>query len=172
MLTQGKRIKAGQEVRLVDIPADAGEGKGCWEVLPNGTSPAEFTRYLKESSLKYYGNAIRSFLKLIPEETHQKFLHEEFEKTREKLEEKYLPGSPDGKVQRVFMRFLLVAHAGELAVGMGILPFSPEACIDAAMKCFESWLIQRGTSGSREIDEGIRQIRLFLEEHQDSRFTM
>ena len=96
MLTQGKRIKAGQEVRLVDIPADAGEGKGCWEVLPNGTSPAEFTRYLKESSLKYYGNAIRSFLKLIPEETHQKFLHEEFEKTREKLEEKYLPGSPDG----------------------------------------------------------------------------
>ena len=34
----GKRSKAGQEVRLVDIPADAGAGQGAFEELHGAAS--------------------------------------------------------------------------------------------------------------------------------------
>ena len=31
MRSYGQRSHAGQEVRLVDLPGDAGQGLGCWE---------------------------------------------------------------------------------------------------------------------------------------------
>jgi uncharacterized protein (DUF927 family) len=38
----GRRSKAGQEVRLVDIPADAGAGWGAFEELHGAPSPGAF----------------------------------------------------------------------------------------------------------------------------------
>jgi len=171
MLSQGTRIKAGQEVRLVDIPGDAGKGLGCWEEVPEGLTPAGFTQHLKSVSMKYYGTAIRRFLELMSEDTHRSFMRDGFEQSRRKLEPVHLPEDADGQVQRVFQRFILVGHAGELAISMGILPFTPDACMKAAMHCCDGWLTNRGTSGSREVDEGLRKVRLFLETNQDSRFT-
>ncbi|MDP7333409.1 MAG: DUF927 domain-containing protein [SAR324 cluster bacterium] len=171
MLSQGTRIKAGQEVRLVDIPGDAGKGLGCWEEVPEGLTPAGFTQHLKSVSMKYYGTAIRRFLELMSEDTHRCFMRDGFEQSRRKLEPVHLPEDADGQVQRVFQRFILVGHAGELAISMGILPFTPDACMNAAMQCCDGWLTNRGTSGSREVDEGLRKVRLFLETNQDSRFT-
>ena len=74
-------------------------------------------------------------------------------------------------MQRVLRHIILVGHAGELAVRMGILPFREGDCMQAAMTCFTAWLAERGTSGSREVDQGIRKLQLFLEQYQDSRFT-
>lgn len=171
MLSQGMRIKAGQEVRLVDIPGDAGQGLGCWEQLTEGMTPAGFTQRLKSVSFQYYGTPIRRFLESLHEEEHQRFLREECKEVFTQLEPKHLPRNASGQVLRVFQRFVVVGHAGELAVRMGILPFEPGACIDAAMRCYDDWLAERGTSGSREVDEGLRKVRLFLETNQDARFT-
>ena len=61
----GKKIKAGQGVRLLTIPADAGAGLGIFEDLngyPNGAALADA---LKANSLKYYGTAGPAFIEKI-----------------------------------------------------------------------------------------------------------
>jgi hypothetical protein len=58
----GKRSKAGQEVRLVDIPADAGAGKGAFEELHGAVSAGAFAEELRQATQQYYGAPIRRFL--------------------------------------------------------------------------------------------------------------
>ena len=171
MRSYGQRSHAGQEVRLVDLPGDAGQGLGCWEKIPDDLTPAAFTEKLKSVSMKFYGTPIRRFLDLLHQEPHCGFLHEGFEQSQKQYEKSHLPRNSSGQVQRVLRHIILVGHAGELAIRMGILPFREGDCMQAAMTCFTAWLAERGTSGSREVDQGIRKLQLFLEQYQDSRFT-
>ena len=75
------------------------------------------------------------------------------------------------QVKRAAARFGLVAAAGELAAVMGILPWPGNESIKAAEACFKDWLEQRGGSGAAELEAGIAQVRLFFEQHGESRFT-
>jgi hypothetical protein len=67
----GKRSKAGQEVRLVDIPADAGAGFGAFESLYGpkdlhvAASAGVFAEEMRKATEQYYGAPIRRFLELL-----------------------------------------------------------------------------------------------------------
>ena len=56
---QGKRARAGQEVRVVEIPADAGKGFGIFESLHGFADGDSFARHLKKSSEDNKGHATR-----------------------------------------------------------------------------------------------------------------
>lgn len=58
----GRRPRAGQEVRLVDIPADAGVGYGIFEDLHGARSAGAFADRLKRATLECYGAPIRVYL--------------------------------------------------------------------------------------------------------------
>jgi putative DNA primase/helicase len=47
----------GEEVRLIDVPADAGKGLGIYERLPKDISAAQYSDNLKAHSKEYYGTA-------------------------------------------------------------------------------------------------------------------
>jgi putative DNA primase/helicase len=70
----------------------------------------------------------------------------------------------------VAARFGLAAAAGELATGLGILPWSRGGATVAAGGCFRAWLDARGGSGAAEIADGIRQVQAFISVHGSSRF--
>ena len=61
----GKKAKAGQIVRLVDIPADAGQGFGLFDTLHGFTSGAALSKVLIKATTDYYGTAAHSFLESI-----------------------------------------------------------------------------------------------------------
>jgi len=61
----GKKAKTGQEVRLVDIPADAKKGYGIFEVLQGYESAAVFSKALMDATHQYYGTAAPAFLEKI-----------------------------------------------------------------------------------------------------------
>ena len=50
---RGRRAKAGQEVRVIDIPADAGAGLGLFEELHGVSGAAEFAKRLKRVDSKH-----------------------------------------------------------------------------------------------------------------------
>jgi hypothetical protein len=54
-----KKPKAGQEIRLLDIPADAGAGHGMFENLHQYANGAAFSKGLTEAASKQYGTARR-----------------------------------------------------------------------------------------------------------------
>jgi uncharacterized protein (DUF927 family) len=81
-----------------------------------------------------------------------------------------LPLAADGQVRSVCARFGLIAAAGELARGFGVVPWPEGEATRAAASCFQTWLADREGSGAGEDAEIIRQIRGFFEAHGTSRF--
>jgi putative DNA primase/helicase len=162
----GRKMKAGQEVRLVDIEADAGAGLGIFENLHGFQTPSAFANALRASSLTYYGSPIREFLRHIKPEN----LTGAIEKYRLDFIKEHVPADASGQVYRVAERFALIAYAGSLATALGILPWSEKEALNAAIACFKNWLQARGTIGNQESITAIRQVKKFFENHGNSRF--
>lgn len=162
-----RRHTAGQSVRIVDIPADAGEGLGAFEYLHGHKDGHTFAQKLKEAARAAYGHPLRAYLKALAEQRDSlSWLAEEVDRFATTL----CPPFADGQVQRVARRFALVAIAGEFASRMRILPWCTAKCLEAAEACFAAWLDNRGGIESSETREGLAQVRRFFEAHGSSRF--
>ncbi len=164
-----KRTTAGQEIRVIDLPADAGAGLGLFENLHGFNRPSDLADHLKSASAQNYGLAARRLLELI---THD--LEGTREKVRAHIENwlaRHCPPEADGQVRRAARRFALIAAAGSLATEMGIVPWPPGEADLACAKCFAAWLDQRGGLEPAEIRRGIEQVRAFIERHGASRFA-
>jgi putative DNA primase/helicase len=167
-LTAGKRTKGGAEVRLLNVEADAGAGMGIFENIHNVESPDAFSRFLKDAAKRCYGAPLCFFLEFVTRnrsavETTLRDVQAEFLK-------RHVPACAAGEVFRAAARFAVIAAAGELATGAEITGWQEGEAINSAARCFESWLERRGTTGSSDIEEGIKQVRSFIEANGSSRF--
>lgn len=162
------RAKAGQAVRVVDIPADAGSGLGLFEVLHKHESPAKLARHLNEAATSYYGTAFRAFLQFLA--TDRNNLSQQAQVIMRDFEASTCPPEADSQVLRVCGRFALAAAAGELGIALGVLPWPVGEASRAAAVCFHTWLEQRGGIGAAEVTAGIEQVRRFFQAHGSSRF--
>jgi uncharacterized protein (DUF927 family) len=168
MQEAGRRARAGQEVRVVEIPADAGVGHGLFENLHGFASGDGLARHLRLAAERHKGHAARTFLTEIaadPEGTAKAVAA-----ARDAWTTANVPAGADGQVSRVGRRFGLIAAAGELATALGILPWPEGEAERAAARCFAEWLRARGGNGPAELRDGIAQVRAFLEAHGSSRF--
>ena len=169
MLTAGKRAKAGQEVRLADIPADAGAGFGIFENLHGFESGDRLARAIGQATKRFYGAAEAAFLSAIVGDLDR--VAEMVETFRAEFTAEIVPPGADGQVARVAGRFALVAAAGELATQLGVTGWEAGEAINAAKACFNSWVDTRGGVGAREAENALSQVRQFFEMHGESRFS-
>ena len=166
---RGKRAAPGQAVRLIDLPADAGAGRGLFEELHGFESADAFARHLKAASASNYGTAARTFLRHIGGELES--VRDAIAEYSRKFVTDHVDGAADGQVIRVAQRFALIGTAGEIAVGAGVLPWEPGMAIQASARCFHDWLQDRGGIEPAEIKDGIDQVRAFVAAHGISRFV-
>jgi putative DNA primase/helicase len=162
------RVTAGQEVRIVDIPADAGAGIGLFEDLHEFRNGQIFADRLRQVTSEAYGTPFRVFLSEITRRAAR--YAETARKYRDAFLVRYCPAAADGQVRRAAARFGLVSAGGELAIELDVVPWSKGEAEQAARKCFEAWIDARGGSGPAEIADGVAQVRKFLELHGQSRF--
>jgi putative DNA primase/helicase len=163
----GQRVHAGQEVRLIDLPADAGKGHGLFEALHGYANGQMLADAIKERVQKTHGAAGRAFVERLMQdmpgalarvhELMQSFLRE-------------LPATATGQVRRVAGKFALIGAAGELATERGITGWAEGDALAAAVRCFHDWLRQRGTLTNADEARALRQVRLYFEKHGESRF--
>ncbi len=164
-----RRSTAGQEVRIVEIPADAGVGLGLFENIHEFASPSKFADALRTSAAENYGHAADAFLEKLTAD-----LEGARDAVRGHMNDfirLYCPPEGEGQVRRVARRFALAAAAGELAVAMGILPWPEGEATDGARRCFDDWLAQRGGTEPAEVRNGIASVRDFISRHGSSRFA-
>jgi putative DNA primase/helicase len=168
---RGKRMTAGQQVRIVDVPADAGAGLGLFENLHGFESGKALSKHIvAAATTRFYGTAGRAFLTAIMPQLDE--IRRQSIDVTAAFCEHYLPKGADGQVARVAQRFALIAFAGEMAIRLGVIRvWEPGMGIDAAGKCFEAWLKERGHQGAAEAYGGIEAVRSFLQMHGMSRFV-
>jgi uncharacterized protein (DUF927 family) len=170
MREAGKKARAGQEVRLADVPADAGAGHGLFESLHGHANGGAFADALKEAARTYHGTAAREYLRRLVAIPRDK-LRERVRSIRADFAADSLPATADGQARRVCDRFALIAAGGELATGLQLTGWSTGEATDAADTCFKAWLDARGGTGSQEERTALAQVARFFELHGESRFS-
>jgi putative DNA primase/helicase len=164
-----KRARTGQEVRMADIPADAGAGMGAFENLHGREGGADFARHLTGQAGTVYGAAGRAWLQWLTENADG--LKARIRDAVGILARQIVPEAASGQVERVGARFALVGAAGELATAAGLTGWPVGESERAARECFNAWLAARGGIGNGEVSAMLRQVRRFLEAHGEGRFT-
>ena len=164
-----KRARTGQEVRMADIPADAGAGLGIFENLHGHEGGAAFARYLTHGAAACYGAPGHTFIEWAC--SHADTLSKRVREATAALAAQIVPAGASGQVERVGARFALVGVAGELATEAGLTGWEPRAAERAAKACFDAWLTSRGGMGNGEDLAMLRAVRRFLELGGEGRFT-
>ena len=164
-----KRMRTGQEVRMADIPADAGQGMGAFENLHDREGGADFARHLVAQASTVYGAPGRAWLQWLTEQGDS--LQTRIREAADRMARQIVPEAASGQVERVGARFALVGAAGELATAAGLTGWPAGEAERAARECFNAWLAARGGIGNGEVTAMLRQVARFLEAHGEGRFT-
>lgn len=180
MESGGQRIKAGQEMRLLDIPAQRIYGAFDYlhgMELPHNPDNEEerrgagrkYAETLRGNAASHYGHAGPEFVRWLisrnqPGESGDggQTLADMFALLREQF-----PVST-GQEARAAARFTLCALAGEMAITAGILPWPQGDALAAVRAMFEAWAEYRGRGQSEDV-KILRAVAGFIARHA-SRF--
>ena len=155
----GRRTKAGQLVRLLNIPLSKAVQ---FHEHQNGKRHADA---LKEAYQRYHGAAGRQWIKWLA--GHQQ---EATEAVRE-CESRWrslIPADYGEQVHRVAARFAILEAA--LLLSAGITGWDAQTCRDAVQHSYNAWLREFGT-GNKEHQQIIEQTEAFLNAYGLSRFA-
>ena len=158
----------GQEARFVNVEADAGGRHGLFENLHGFGTGSDLSKHLTCASKNQYGARIRRFLEVVCE--REDLVVSRIKETRQYFTDKLRYKKASGEVYRVASRFALVAAGGILAGEFGITGWTDQDSVECVEKLFDEWLDKRGTAGSYDTAQGVRQVLAFLEQHGGSRF--
>lgn len=171
MAEANKELKAGMEVRMLAVPADASKGLGMFDVLNGFEDAAALSDALKARVSKYYGTPLTAFLSALCEPGKMHGWAIILRRTLEGFIAKSLPASASGQAHRAALRFGLAAAAGELATALGITGWPDGTATTAARVCLNAWLNERGGAGNYEGDAIVARLRQVIERFGESRFT-
>jgi len=162
-----ERAYAGQEVRFCELPADAGAGFGCWDVLHGLPDGARFSETLQRNASKHYGTVYPEFIRrVIPE---REAMPQQFEELRRAFEVRALSDKAGGQAIRAATRFAAVAYAGEKATEWGLTGWPQGEAVKAAFRMFKDWLQAFGGEENREPRKMVEQVQAWIQAHAGAR---
>jgi putative DNA primase/helicase len=167
MAEGGYRIKAGQEVRVFDVPC-TNRAHGVWDVLHQHPDGRALSDSIKNEAKAHYGHAGRAFVAKLAAEGAD--LGEWLAAIRARDE---LSSKGEGQEQRIAGRFAVLALAGELATRYGITGWPPGEAIRACAVGLEAWRSSRTDQSGKNTEQGqiVQALTDFIDKHGDSRFS-
>ncbi|MGE4269532.1 MAG: DUF927 domain-containing protein [Acidithiobacillus sp.] len=162
---RGRTPKAGQLVRLLDIPVK--RQFGLFDALHDMPTGAALADYLKKATAQFFGRIGPAFLDRLVAERENLDLPAKLAE----LLQTQLFHHPDGLHQRAAATLALCGMAGELARQWGLLPIAEGEAIGAAALAFRLWSEQQ-TSGRTEDRQILQAITDFIDRHGSSRFEL
>jgi len=168
MESVGKKMKSGQEVRLIPIPTEVREGSAL-EYFHEFDTGHEIAGWVQGHAARCFGVAGRAWLEHLVDNTGG--LSAALRERMDAIEARMVPAAASGQVKRGGRRFALIAAAGEMATEAGITNWPAGESERAAQACFKAWLSTRGGAGNGEVTAMLRAVRQFFESHGEGRFT-
>ncbi|MCH9562110.1 TOPRIM and DUF927 domain-containing protein [Klebsiella pneumoniae] len=157
--TTGRKTKAGQLVRLLNIPLSKAVH---FHEHQNGKQHADA---LKEAYQHHHGAAGRQWIKWLADHQQQAT---EAVRGCEARWRSLIPADYGEQVHRVAARFAILEAA--LLLSAGITGWDAQTCRDAVQHSYNAWLREFGT-GNKEHQQIIEQTEAFLNAYGLSRFA-
>ena len=155
----GKKIKAGQLVRLLNIPLSKAV---AFHEFQNGKQHADA---LKDAYQSHHGAAGREWVKYLADHQQQAI---DTVRDAESRWRTLIPADYGEQVHRVAARFAVLEAA--LLLGRVITGWSEQTCRDAVQHSYNAWISVFGT-GNKEVEQIIEQAEAFLSAYGMSRFA-
>ncbi len=160
----GKTAMAGQLVRFMDIPIHEGIVQDT-----HGRSAADFVQELKGNCSRFYGTAIREFLRRVVTAYQTRHaLRRILEETLDAHSQRLIPSGSAAEHARGIRRCAFIGVAGKLAVKLGVLELTPEEIDRAVRTVIRLWLSE--SADLAEPLKGALAVRDFVLRFQHSRF--
>jgi len=157
--TAGRKVKAGQLVRLLNIPLEKAHQ---FHGTANGKAHADA---LKDAFQSHYGAAGRYWIKYLADHQQQAIAAV---RTAEERWRSLIPADYGEQVHRVAARFAVLEAA--LLLGRVVTGWDEQECRDAIQHNFNAWVKEFGT-GNKEHQQIIEQTEAFLNAYGLSRFA-
>jgi putative DNA primase/helicase len=157
--TAGRKTKAGQLVRLLNIPLSRAI---CFHDHPNGKQHADA---LKDAYQHHHGAAGREWIKWLANQQQQAI------DTVRECEARWrslIPSDYGEQVHRVAARFAILEAA--LLLGEVVTGWDGQTSRDAIQHSYNAWLREFGT-GNKEHQQIVEQTEAFLNAHGLSRYA-
>ncbi|MFO7582922.1 DUF927 domain-containing protein [Guyparkeria sp.] len=162
MAEGGRRQKAGQSVRLLDIPA--GRAHGVFDELHGHDGGRSLADAIKRTAGLHYGHAGPEFVRHLIEDKRDIGGHLE-----DALSSPGFAGR-NGLEGRAAHAFAAAGIAGELATEYGLTGWPEGEAISAAAELFGDWAASKG-EGVTETRQICQQVAAFFERFEDARFS-
>lgn len=157
--TAGRKTKAGQLVRLLNIPLSKAVR---FHDHQNGKQHADA---LKDAYQHHHGTAGREWIKWLADHQQQAI---DAVREAESRWRTLIPADYGEQVHRVAARFAILEAA--LLLGSVITGWDEQTCRDAVQHSYNAWVREFGT-GNKEHQQIIEQAEAFLNAHGLSRFA-
>lgn len=164
---RGRKARAGQFVRMLDIPGDRGSGFGAFDHGGQDGDAGTLAKAFKQAAISAYGAAGPQFVRRV---ICEDVTGEDVRAMVADFTASTVPSRSDGQVDRAAQRLGLIAAAGELATAMGLVPWGKGEARGAAAWALAQWIEGRGGTEPAEARQAVEQVRLFIEQHGESRF--
>lgn len=158
----GNSAHAGAELRMVDVNAGTRPHR-AFDDLHNMAGEV-FHRTLSVAAGQHYGHLGPVFVQNLLADEGRASLVDDFAQLRNHF------AVSNGQAGRVADRFAIIAMAGEMAVGYGLLPWSEGSCLADCLQLYGEWLALAG-SGNAEDRQILSSVAAFIERHGSSRFS-
>lgn len=166
--TSGRKARAGQLVRLLDVPAERGMGFGAFDNGGSDGDAGSLAKSIKLAATSAFGTAGPAFVRRLITDN---VIGEDVRRLISQFVTATVPAGADGQVERVAQRFGLVFAAGELATAFGIVPWPAGAAREVAAWALARWIELRGGTEPAEARQAVETVRLFIEQHGEARFS-
>ena len=164
---RGDRPMTGQELRLLDIAADAGavnaDGSpmGVWTALHGLAASVDLSDAIKAASGRDFGHAGPAFVEAFAANRADAL------RTAKDIIVAFIKSvakdGDTGQAQRAAHRFAAIAAAGELAAGFGVTGWPVGLATHASARLYARWAAGFGRDRSHEASGAIRRIKAFIE---------
>jgi hypothetical protein len=135
-------MREGQIVRVMDLPADAGQSFGLFDHLHGFANGAALSDHFKAVTSGSTGQVAVAFVERLASDVDAARLY------LKDMQARFLAGhmapGGDGLARRAMGNFALLAAAGEMAIELGILPWSAGHAMDQVARCARDWIAARG----------------------------
>lgn len=170
MAEVGKQARAGQSVRLADVPAEVEGGHGVFERLHGAGDGAALSAVLKDAAARSYGAPWPLWMEYLTQQDSPT-LTTKLRESSDRFLATYVPDDASGEVRRVAERFAVVAFAGEMASACRhrLTGWPKGEATRGVATCFQAWMHRRGGAGSADTDALLARVRAFFEAHGESR---
>jgi uncharacterized protein (DUF927 family) len=164
---RGRKPRAGQLVRMLDIHADRGRGFGIFDFTRPDVDAVALAKRCKLAASFAYGTAGPEFVRLL---IAGGVTGDDVRARVNDFVVANIPPGAEGQVNRAAQRLGLIAAAGELGTELGLTGWREGEARSAAAGALKQWIERRGGLEAAEVRQAIEQVRRFFEAHGEARF--